>query len=144
MVSPLFEEWTVRFLLLLPLASTVILGFESCGTHGYVLLYQIRVSSNLGDQVPCIYILQEQGGPFISSGIGFPFYRFLRLVGLQCSYSNHSTNSHLLVFFIPCLYGPHRKHCFLLYAAVEVGACLFAKRLFSNDYRIFAYSAVVA
>jgi hypothetical protein len=35
-----------------------------------------------------IYIPQEQGGPVIPSGTGFPFYRLLRLAGLRWRYSN--------------------------------------------------------
>jgi hypothetical protein len=34
---------------------------------------------NLEGQVPCIYIPQEQGGPVIPPGTGFPFCRLLRL-----------------------------------------------------------------
>jgi hypothetical protein len=35
-----------------------------------------------------IYIPQEQGGPVIPSGTGFPFCRLLRLAGLWWRYSN--------------------------------------------------------
>jgi hypothetical protein len=46
-------------------------------------------SSNLGSQVPLfIHILQEQGGPVIPPGTGFPFCRLLRLAGLRWSYCN--------------------------------------------------------
>jgi hypothetical protein len=38
--------------LLLPLASAVILGFESCGTHGHILHSQILDSPNLEGQAP--------------------------------------------------------------------------------------------
>jgi hypothetical protein len=37
---------------------------------------------------PCIYIPQEQGGPVISLGTGFPFRRLLRLAGLRWRCSN--------------------------------------------------------
>jgi hypothetical protein len=36
---------------------------------------------------PRIYIPQEEGGPVIPSGTGFPFRRLLRLAGLQWRYS---------------------------------------------------------
>jgi hypothetical protein len=60
------------------LASAVILGSKSRGTHD-ILLSQIRDSSNLAGQVPV----------FISprNRIEFPFCRVLRLVGLRCMYS---------------------------------------------------------
>jgi hypothetical protein len=37
---------------------------------------------------PLFYILQEQGGPVIPAGTGFPFRRLLRLAGLRWGYSN--------------------------------------------------------
>jgi hypothetical protein len=37
---------------------------------------------------PYIYISQEQSGPVISTGTGFPFHRLLRLAGLRWRYSN--------------------------------------------------------
>jgi hypothetical protein len=37
---------------MLVLASEVILGFESCGTHEHILLSQIRDSHNLEGQIP--------------------------------------------------------------------------------------------
>jgi hypothetical protein len=52
---------------LLLLASAVILGWESRGTHGHILQSQIRHSSNLKGQVPV----------FILLGTGFPFHRLL-------------------------------------------------------------------
>jgi hypothetical protein len=41
-----------------------------------------------GGTGPRIYIPREQGGPVIPPGTGFPFRRFLRLVGLRWRYSN--------------------------------------------------------
>jgi hypothetical protein len=35
-----------------------------------------------------IYIPQEEGGPVISPGIGFPLRRLLRLAGIRWTYSN--------------------------------------------------------
>jgi hypothetical protein len=48
----LTRGWGCRLQLLLVLASTVIYGSESCGTHDYILLSQIRDSPNLEGQVP--------------------------------------------------------------------------------------------
>jgi hypothetical protein len=68
--------WICRLQLLLVLASTVILGYESNGTHDYILLSQIRDSLSLEDQVP-VFISprnrvirlypQELGSLFIAS-----------------------------------------------------------------------------
>jgi hypothetical protein len=41
-----------------------------------------------GGPGPPIYILQEQGGPVIPPGTGFPFCRLLWLTGLRWRYSN--------------------------------------------------------
>jgi hypothetical protein len=80
-VTPsLMRGWVSRLQLLLALASAVILGSESRGTHDHVLLAQIRDSPNLEDQVPYLY----------PPGTGFPFRRFLRLAGLRWRYSNFS------------------------------------------------------
>jgi hypothetical protein len=67
-----------RSQLLLVLASAVVLGSESCGTHDHILLSQIRDSPNLEGQAPI----------FISPGTRFPFRRLLRLAGLHWRYSN--------------------------------------------------------
>jgi hypothetical protein len=44
--------------------------------------------SQTGGPGPRIYIPQEQGGPVLPLGTGFPFRRLLRLAGLRWSYSN--------------------------------------------------------
>jgi hypothetical protein len=67
--------------LLLAIASAVILSSESLGAHDHVLLSQIRDSSKPGGLGPRIYIPQEQGGPVIPPGTGFPF-RHLLLIKL--------------------------------------------------------------
>jgi hypothetical protein len=54
------------------------------------LLYFTVSDSRLSQPVgpgPHIYIPQEQGGPFIPPGTGFPFHRLLRLAGLRWRYS---------------------------------------------------------
>jgi hypothetical protein len=73
---------------MLALASTVILGSESSGTHDHILLSQIWDSPILDGQVRVIYIPQEQRGPVIAPGSGFPFRRLLRFAGLRWRYSN--------------------------------------------------------
>jgi hypothetical protein len=50
--SPLKRRWVCNLQLLLVLASAVILGSESRGTHVHILLSQFRDSPNLEDQVP--------------------------------------------------------------------------------------------
>jgi hypothetical protein len=50
--SCLTRGWVCNLQLLLALASTVILGSESRGTHDHILLPQIRDSSNQEGQVP--------------------------------------------------------------------------------------------
>jgi hypothetical protein len=53
---------------------------------------QITVSdsrlSQPGGPGPRTYIPQEQGGPVVSPGTGFPFHRLLRLAALRWRYSN--------------------------------------------------------
>jgi hypothetical protein len=57
---------------------------ESRGTIDHILLSQIRDSPNLEGQVPVFtYIPQEQGGPVLPPGTGFPFRVLLRLDGLH-------------------------------------------------------------
>jgi hypothetical protein len=63
----LTRGWVCRLQLLLALASAVILGSESRGTHEHILLSQIRGPG------PHICIPQEQGGPFMPPGTGFLF-----------------------------------------------------------------------
>jgi hypothetical protein len=41
-----------------------------------------------GGPGPRIYIPQEQSGPVMTPGTGFPFRRLLRLAGLRWRYSN--------------------------------------------------------
>jgi hypothetical protein len=74
--SSLTRGWVWRLQLLLGLASTVILRFESRRIHDHILLSQIRNSPNLEGQVP-IFISpsnrvvrsypQALGSPFVAS-----------------------------------------------------------------------------
>jgi hypothetical protein len=50
-----------------------------------------------GGPGPRIYIPQEQGGPVIPPGTGFPFRRLLRLAGLRWSYS--TPRPHGILFY---------------------------------------------
>jgi hypothetical protein len=75
-----------------------------------------------GRPSPLIYISQEQGGPVIPPGTGFPFHRFLRLAGLRWRYSNPPPRGvnwltsdlrldWLLIYdWTTCLEANHRKH----------------------------------
>jgi hypothetical protein len=74
--SSLTRGWVYRLQLLLSLVSAVILTSEFHGTHDHILL------PKPGGPEPRIYISQEQGGPVITPGTGFPFRRLLRLAGL--------------------------------------------------------------
>jgi hypothetical protein len=56
--SPLTRGWVCHLQLVLALASTVILKFESRGTHGHILLSQFRDSSNREGQVPVFISLR--------------------------------------------------------------------------------------
>jgi hypothetical protein len=47
-----------------------------------------------GGPGPRIYIPQEEGGPVIPPGTGFPFRRLLRLAGLLWRYSNPPPRGH--------------------------------------------------
>jgi hypothetical protein len=66
--------------LLLSLARAVTLGSKSRRTHGLILLSHLRLPQP-GRPGPRIYITQEQGGPVIPSGTGFPFCRLLSSQG---------------------------------------------------------------
>jgi hypothetical protein len=71
-----------------------------------------------GEPGPRIYIPQEQGGPFIPPGTGFPFRRLLRLACLRWRYSTRPphTNSHSNVGFqvsalvLTSRHGSRKKH----------------------------------
>jgi hypothetical protein len=72
-----------NLLLLLVLASAVPLRSESRGTQSHILLSQfLRLPQPRGPG-PCICIPQEQNGPDIPPGTGFPFRRLIRLTGLR-------------------------------------------------------------
>jgi hypothetical protein len=76
-----------NLLLLLVLASPVPLGSGSCGTQDHILLSHFVRLLQPGRSGPRIYIPQEQDGPDIPPGSGFPFRRLLRLARLRWRYS---------------------------------------------------------
>jgi hypothetical protein len=84
-----------NLLLLLVLASAVPLGSDSRGTEDRILLSQFLRLPQPGGPGPRIYIPQEQGGPDILPGTGFPFRRLLRLAGLYWRYYNPPPHGHV-------------------------------------------------
>jgi hypothetical protein len=80
--------------LLLGLARAVILGTKSRRTHDHILSPNLTVPKP-GGPGSRIYIPQEQRGPVIPPGTGFPFRRILRLAGLRWRYSNPRPHGNL-------------------------------------------------
>jgi hypothetical protein len=78
------------------------LSFTICAGLYHCSSFRVRVSRDSWPHFPVsdatlpqpggpgshIYNLQEQGGPVIPPGTGFPFRRLIRLAGLQWRYSN--------------------------------------------------------
>jgi hypothetical protein len=112
-----------NLLLLLVLASAVPLGSESQRTQDHILLSQFLRLPQPGEPGPRIYIPQEQGGPVIPPGTGFPFRRLLRLAGLRQRYS------------IP---PPHGIYVLLILAAVDMTALTWA----SSDWKLQTHPLV--
>jgi hypothetical protein len=74
----------VEVTLRLTISQPICLGIEHpCGTCDYILLPVGMLLS----EICGIYILQQQGGPVIPPGTGFPSRRLLRLAGLRWRYS---------------------------------------------------------
>jgi hypothetical protein len=96
-----------NLLLLLVLASAVPLGSESRGTQNQILLSQFLKLSQPGGTGPRIYIPQEECGPDIPPGTGFPFRRLLRLAGSEGDILSASTRDPSL---IPNVNTSHKKH----------------------------------
>jgi hypothetical protein len=68
-----------------------------------------------GGPGPCIYIPQEQGGPVVPPGTGFPFHRLLQLARLRWRYSKSPPRGiwltvSRLALLITSRHGPRRKH----------------------------------
>jgi hypothetical protein len=77
----LTKGWVYSLQLLLGLASTVILGFESHRIYDHISLSRIWDSTSLEVQARYLY------PPVIPPGTGFPFRRLLPPAGLLSSYS---------------------------------------------------------
>jgi hypothetical protein len=77
--SSLTRGWVCHLQLLLALTSAIIFGSESVLSH--------IQDPQPGGSGPRIYIPQEQGGPVITSGTGFPFRCPLWPAGLWWRYS---------------------------------------------------------
>jgi hypothetical protein len=69
------------------ICSVIIQWSESRRTRNYTLLSHLRLPQP-GGPGPRIYIPQEQGGPVIPPGTGFPFHRLLRLARVRWRNSN--------------------------------------------------------
>jgi hypothetical protein len=69
------------------ICSAITHRLESRRTHNQILLSHLRLPQP-GGPGSRIYIPQEQGGPVIPPGTGFPFRRLLRLAGLRRRCSN--------------------------------------------------------
>jgi hypothetical protein len=80
--SSLTRGWVCRLQLLLALASTVILGSESHGTHGHILLSQIRNSRNLEGHVPVFISPRNRVAQLYPQALG-SLFRCLRHAGLR-------------------------------------------------------------
>jgi hypothetical protein len=81
--SSLTRGWVSNLRLLLVLTSAVILRSESRGTRRPHFTVSDSRLPQPGGPGSRIYIPQEQGGPVMSPGTGFPFRRLLRLAGLR-------------------------------------------------------------
>jgi hypothetical protein len=106
----LTRGWICNLLvqLLLGLARAVTLWSGSRRTQDHILLSHLRLPQP-GGPGPSIYIPQEEGGPVIPPGTGFPFCRLLRLAGLRWKYSNPPPDGELNSLlnkpkFLYCLY----------------------------------------
>jgi hypothetical protein len=78
-------------------------GSKSNRTRGHILLSHLRLPQP-GGSGPRIYIPQEQGGPVIPLGTGFPFCHLLWLTGLWWMYSNLPPHGVLTCFIYICIY----------------------------------------
>jgi hypothetical protein len=79
----------------------VALRSKSRRTHDHILLSHVRLPQLEGPG-SCINIPQEQSGPVIPPGTGFPFCRLLRLAGLRWRYPYpppHGSCRYLTLYF---------------------------------------------
>jgi hypothetical protein len=77
-------------------------SFSGPRPSGLITIFNVSDSrlSQTGGPGPRIYIPQEQGGPLIYPGTGFPFRRLLRLAGTRWRYSNPPPREDLMFCFI--------------------------------------------
>jgi hypothetical protein len=85
--SSLTREWVCRLQLLLALARSFILRSESRRTQDHIFCLRFETPPTWSSG-PCNYIPQEQGGPVITLGTGFPFRRFYDSQGYGGGNSN--------------------------------------------------------
>jgi hypothetical protein len=119
-----------RLQLLLVLASTVILGSDSCRTHDHILLSQLRDSHNLENQVPVFISLRDRVVQLHSQALGSLFVSSYNwVVGLRWRYSNPPLRGvvdfQIIVLLITSQHGQHRKHR----SYVAVSNCCLANML---------------
>jgi hypothetical protein len=89
------------FHLWLDIARAVFLGSEPYGTHEHTSLSLFLKLPQPGGPGSCTYFHQEQGGPVIPPGTGFPFRRLSRLAGLRRRYSNPPPHEVSLTILLP-------------------------------------------
>jgi hypothetical protein len=111
-----------RLQLFLVIASGVILGSESSGTHDHILLSHIRDSSNMEGQVPVFISLRNRMVQLYPQALSFLFVASYDSQGygrgnrtrLQDVYPWRSPDEGLVIGLSPPS-GPHRKHSFQQY-----------------------------
>jgi hypothetical protein len=110
----------------------------------YITVSDSRLPQS-GGQGPCIYIPQQQGGPVIPRGAGFPFLRLLRLAGLRWSIRTRpgaaSTGNTASQQFLSCYRGVfssplYRNDIYSVVACVFISTvtCLPCRCLAMNVY----------
>jgi hypothetical protein len=129
--SSLTRRWVCNLLIqwLMSFSRAVTLGSKSRRTRDHILLSRWRPSQP-GEPGPRMYITQEQGGPVIHPGTGFPFRRHLRLARLRWKYSNPPPRERQKTFPMNLLYN-WLNQCGNLdhfLALINFLACLFSTR----------------
>jgi hypothetical protein len=123
--------------LLLGIARAVTFGPESRRTHDHVLLSGLSLPQPAGPG-PRIYIPQEQLGPVIPPGTGFPFRRLLRFAGLRLRNSIPSPHGVLPPTFrdIPLIFIPQKEG-----AGDRKENCLNVTKLHEHFFVLFLRTA---
>jgi hypothetical protein len=114
--SSLTKGWDRLLQLLLALASSVFLGFESRGTHDHILLSQIRYSPNLEGQVPVFISPRNRVDKLYPQALGSLFVASYDSQGYGGGLLPRlHTEAHWvdpIVLLITTLHGQSRKHRF--------------------------------